>query len=385
MSGWEEHPAFVLDNGSGIVKAGFGGDEQPRSVFAAVIGVPRNAPSGASVVVGDDALAAASKGGFSLRYPVEHGIVSDWEGMERLWRKAYDELKVAPQNQAALVTEAPMNPKQNREKMASVLFEGMDVPAMHIQIQAVLSLYSGGRTDGVVLDSGDGVTHAVPIFQGHSVPCSVSRLDLAGRDLTEWMMQLLSDELERPFTTTRDRETVRDIKESVCYVAEDFDAELQAFDSGDARAKKKSFKLPDGQEVQIGRSCICCPEIFFQPSLAEKPCVSVQQLVYNSVMACPIDTRKTLLHNVLLSGGSTMFQGIENRLTKELVALTTKRAQSEVRVVAPGERKYSVWIGAAILASLTSFSAEWITRAEYNEIGPAIVHKRCDALGFTEK
>ncbi|RNE98187.1 putative actin 2 [Trypanosoma rangeli] len=383
---WGEEPAVVLDNGSGNIKCGFAWEEVPRCVFPSVVGAPtRNRSNNPRVYVGDEAL---QEKGLCYFYPIEHGIVLDWDQMERVWRHAYEQLRVPAERQAVLLTEAPLNPTANREKMAEVLFESFGVPALHVQIQAVLTLYSAGRTDGLVLDSGDGVTHLVPIFEGQTMPQSVRRLELAGRDLTEWMMELLSDELGRPFTTSTDREVVRQVKERLCYISFSLEEELAAAEAeaGDECGKKgEPFTLPDGEVIHVGRSRFCCPELLFNPALAERPYEGIPCTIMNCVNSCPIDLRRRLLGSVVLSGGNTMFKGMQQRLQSELAALANKRAAEDVRVVAANERKFSVWIGAAILASLTSFASEWVTKAEYDEQGAAILHRRCDSLTFVSR
>ncbi|RNF27318.1 putative actin 2 [Trypanosoma conorhini] len=379
---WDEEPAVVLDNGSGNMKCGFAGEEIPRCVFPSLIGVPtRGRSEKQRVYVGDEAL---QEKGLRYFYPMEHGIVSDWDQMQRVWWHAYEQLLVPPERQAVLLTEAPLNPIGNREKMAEVLFESFGVPALHVQIQAVLTLYSAGRTDGLVLDSGDGVTHLVPVFEGQTMPQSVRRLELAGRDLTEWMMELLSDELGRPFTTSADREVARRVKERLCYISFSFDEELRAAEE-EGESKGEPFTLPDGELIHVGRARFCCPEILFNPTLAEKPYDGIPCAVMNCVHSCPIDLRRRLLGSVVLSGGNTMFKGMRQRLQSELAELANKRVAEDIRVVAANERKFSVWIGAAILASLTSFASEWVTRAEYDEHGAAVLHKRCDSLTFVSK
>ena len=148
--------------------------------------------------------------------------------MEKIWHHTYyNELRVAPEEHSVMLTEAPLNPKANREKMTEIHFENFSVPAMYVQIGAVLSLYASGRTTGCVLDSGDGVSHTVPIFDGYASHEAIMRLDLAGRDLTEWMMKLLMEEEGYSFTSSAERDIVRGIKEELAYVAENYEEELK--------------------------------------------------------------------------------------------------------------------------------------------------------------
>ncbi|KAF8406832.1 hypothetical protein HHK36_005953 [Tetracentron sinense] len=373
----DETRAVVCDNGSGSVKAGFAGDDAPCVVLPSVIGRPRNKHvmmgiGQKEMYIGDEA--QARRGVIGLSYPINHGIIRDWEAMERLWEHTFKkELRVTIEEHPVLLTEAPLNPKTNRERMVEIMFEAFEISATYVAIQAVLSLYASGRTTGIVMDSGEGVTHVVPIYEGYALPHAIQRLDLAGKDLTDSLTKILTEE-GHVFTTSAEREIVRDIKEKLVYVAAvNFEKELAT--SRESSELDRQYELPDGQVITIGAGRFRCPEVLFDPNRVGKEGGGVHEIVFKSIGRCDMDIRRDMYANVVLSGGTTMIPGLADRLAKELSSLAPPAVR--VRVVAPPERKYSVWIGGSILASLSTFEQMWITKEEYMESGSSIVHMKC--------
>ena len=368
----------VIDNGSGMVKAGFAGEEAPRCVFPAIVGRPKHASAMQGVnqkseYIGEEA--NQKRGILELNYPIAAGIVESWEDMEKVWQHTfYNELRVTPTElKGVLLTEAPRNPKQNREKMTTIMFETFEVPNCYVAIQAVMSLYAAGRTTGLVVDSGDGVTHTVPVFEGFSIPHAIEKMEIAGRVITDYAQTLLIG-YGHSFTSTAEMEIVKDIKEKMCFVAQDYEAERAASEASEELSQ--AYTLPDRSTITVkGTFRMQVPELLFKPELNGKSCMSIQALSWSSIFKSDIDVRRELLKNVIMSGGSTMYEGIADRLKTELTALAP--AGSEIRIVAAPDRKYAVWKGASTLASLSTFAASWISKEEYEEHGAAIVHRKC--------
>ncbi|KAH8345085.1 hypothetical protein KR059_004301, partial [Drosophila kikkawai] len=364
--------ALVFDGGSGSCKAGFAGENSPRVVFPSITGIHCQ-----SVVVGTHKdwylgnEAQSKRGILALKYPIEHGVVTNWDDMEMIWNHTFlNELRVNPEEQPILLTEPPMNPLANREKMAQTMFETFKTPGLYVANQAVVNnLWKAtGRPTGLFIDSGDGVTYTVPIYEGCIQEFGIMRVDLAGQDLTKYLTRILT---ERGYSFTTEPETVRELKEKLCYVALDFKKEM----AKTASSLEMTITLSHGDVVTIGNERFRCPELLFQPSLLGKKDCGIDKMLYNSIMACDVTMRKDLYKNIVLCGGTTNCPGIAERLQKEVTALAP--STMEIKITTLPQRSYSVWFGGSILASQTKFQEMCVSKREYEESGPSIVHRKC--------
>jgi len=390
--GIDEEIAVIIDNGSGVCKAGLSSESLPTAVFPACVGRPRKSwqsswcrdkiPPDADIAalerelasldrevyVGDEVTERCAK--LSINYPLENGIIENFDHMERLWEYAFlDKLNVNPQRHPVLLTEPPYNPKPNREKMVEIMFEVFGVPTLNISIQGVLALLGQGRTTGLVLDSGEGVTHTIPIFDGFGLPHCINRMDIAGRELNTLLAKFIAHE-GVSLTRTVDQHQVREMKERHCYCALDPSSEF---------AERVTYRLPDNTEVSLTDERWRCPEALFKPSMVglESESPGVAGMVWDSISRCDIDIRRTLLSNVVLSGGSTMFKGFSERLAKELRQYAPTASQAGIRVVSSESQKYAVWSGAQVFASLRSMQEDqWIDREDYYEYGVQFIHDK---------
>ncbi|KAG6462127.1 alpha-centractin [Manduca sexta] len=362
----------VIDNGSGVIKAGFAGDQIPKCRFPNYIGRPKHVRVMAGALEGElfvGPRAEEHRGLLSIKYPMEHGIVTDWNDMEKVWNYIYskDQLSTFSEEHPVLLTEAPLNPRRNREKSAEVFFETFNVPALFLSMQAVLSLYATGRTTGVVLDSGDGVTHAVPIYEGFAMPHSIMRVDVAGRDVTRYLRLLLRKEGVN-LRTSAELEIVKAIKERACYLSPN------PLKEETLETERAQYTLPDGTQLEIGPARFRAPEVLFRPDLIGEECEGLHEVLMFAIQKSDMDLRKVLYQNIVLSGGSTLFRGFGDRLLAEIRRLAPK--DMKIRISAPQERLYSTWIGGSILASLDTFRKMWVSKREYDEEGHRAVHRK---------
>ncbi|KAK3603176.1 hypothetical protein CHS0354_043009 [Potamilus streckersoni] len=402
-------PAVIIDNGTGYTKMGYAGNSEPQFIIPSCIAIKESASVGDQSIrrlgkgvedldfyIGDEALTATS---YSVKWPIRHGIVEDWDLMERFMEQAiFKYLRAEPEDHYFLLTEPPLNTPENREYTAEIMFESFNVPGLYIAVQAVLALAAswtskqvGERTlTGTVIDSGDGVTHVIPVAEGYVIGSCIKHIPIAGRDITYFIQQLLR-EREVGIPPEQSLETAKAIKERYSYVCPDIAKEFAKYDQDPSKwmkqfdgvntVTKQPFTVDVGYERFLG------PEIFFHPEFSNPDFTTpISEVVDAVIQNSPIDCRRGLYKNIVLSGGSTMFKDFGRKLQRDVKRMVDQRLKIseelsggqlkpkpiDVQVVTHHMQRYAVWFGGSMLASTPEFYQVCHTKADYDEHGPSI-------------
>ncbi|ODV73326.1 actin-related protein 3 [Cyberlindnera jadinii NRRL Y-1542] len=416
-------PAVVMGIGTGLTKLGFAGNDAPSYVFPTAIATRSSgsgkpaAPAKPSFLggsstgaaqssylsskrgtedldffIGDEAIEASNTQAYSLSYPIRHGQIENWDHMERFWKNSiFKYLRCEPEDHYFLLTEPPLNAPENREHTAEIMFESFNCAGLYIAVQAVLALAASWTSSkvvdrsltGTVIDSGDGVTHVIPVAEGYVIGSAIKNIPLAGRDITIFIQSLLRDRGEAD-TSLR---TAEKIKQQFCYVCPDIVKEFNKFDREPEKFAQYIVETARSKKVvDVGYERFLAPEIFFSPEIASPDFLTPLPVVVDHVIqACPIDVRKGLYRNIVLSGGSTMFKDFGRRLQRDIKQIVNTRiTQSErlssakssgvdVEVISHRRQRNAVWFGGSLLAQTSEFQSYCHTKADYDEYGPNIV------------
>ncbi|NXS61997.1 ACTL9 protein, partial [Brachypteracias leptosomus] len=365
--------AVVIDMGTRSCRAGFSGEQTPIAEINTLVSCPTAQPTGpgedkSQAFTGEE---ASPHPDTEIIDPMKNGIINNWEAARTLWQHLFDhELRVHPEEHVLLLTEPPLSPTTHREKMVEVVFESLGSPGFFVAHQPVLSTYAHGRTSGLVVDMGYALTRVVPVHEGYSLTYATEKMDLAGSHLSWYLMTLLGD--KGHMLSNKMAHLVEDIKHKCCYVASNFKSESQL----PPASCTLEFPLPDGQTLSLSKERFQCPEVLFNPLPNwGVSYVGIHEMARRSLDRLPEEIRSTLYKNILLCGGSSLFEGLERRFRSEL--LQGLPPSTKVEVAAEPLRRFSAWTGGSILASLKNFQTWWIRRDEYAEEGPRIVHQRC--------
>jgi actin-related protein 2 len=368
---------------SQYVKAGFAGENFPRHVFPSMVGRPVLRAEEEllgdvelkDVMVGQEA--SDMRRALEVSYPVENGIIRNWDDMELIWNHTFrDLLGVDPAGKKLMLTEPPMNPTTNKKRMISTMFEKYNLGGVQVWWQALLTLYGQGMDTGLVVDSGDGVTHVVAVYDNVVIPHLTRRLDVAGRHLTRYLIKLL---LLRGYAFNRsaDFQTVQEIKEKLCYVACETEVERRL--AAETTVLVEKYTLPDDTEITIGPERFEASEALFSPKLIDVESAGLSDMVFDLIQAADMDLRPSFYKSIVLSGGTTMFPGLPSRLEfdlkrrylNEIVGGDEKRLKKMgITVIDPPRRKHLVFSGASYIAHIMrDRDSFWITKAEFEEHG----------------
>ncbi|GMI24116.1 hypothetical protein TrCOL_g9594 [Triparma columacea] len=405
-------PPAVIDNGTGYTKMGYAGNVEPQYIIPTTISLPSSKGTSSFVdskrggvedldfYIGTDCAKHTST--HAINYPIRHGLIENWDNMERLWQRCiFDSLRCDPQEHYMLLTEPPLNTPENREYTAEIMFETFNVPGLYIAVQAVLALAASWtkksvaeRTlTGTVIDSGDGVTHVIPVADGYVIGSCIKHIPLAGRDITNFVQQIQRERKE-PIPAEDSLETARRTKEMHSYVCPDLVKEFAKYDSNPQKYIRKYEGIKKGTgrtwTSEVGYERFLGPEIFFNPEIFSSDFLTpLPEVVDEAILKCPIDTRRGLYNNIVLSGGSTMFKDFGRRLNRDIKKRVDGRMQAnlerlgalgrtanaqpiDVNVVSHHMQRYAVWFGGSMLASTPEFYRVCHTKAQYDEEGPRI-------------
>ena len=352
---------IVLDNGSSMCKVGFAGDCAPSKVFP----IAASREKSTHILCDQNGTHLTNS---SLKYPIESGTITSWDDMEKIWHHVfYEELCIDPSDHPLLISDHHSEfsiAKTQREKTMQVMFETFSVPSFYVDSSTRLALYGSGRVTGVTMDCGDGVTDICCVYGGNEVSSSIRPLCIGGRDIGMYLERQLNN-----IPSNSKKEIIRDIKEKLGYVALDFDMEMKK------AMETRDYTLPEGKTINIERERFLCTELLFNPRQNGFGFDGIHQVLFDSIMNCESPIRNDMFANIVVCGGSSMFCGFPERVEKEVTCLAQK--DLKIKVFAVPERRYIVWIGGSILASLPSFPQLVVTRQDYNEAGVGIVHRKC--------
>ncbi len=370
-----KYSTVVIDVGSGLVKAGFGGEDGPRSIFNSIVGTPKEVGLMVGMelkerYVGDDAISKYEIMNFS--YPIQRGEVTDWDKFENLIHYLlYSEMKVVPEEVSILITESPRTSRENREKLTEILFETFNVKRLHIANSSMLGLFSYGKTSGLIVDSGFNITSTVPVYEGYPLSHASIRINIGGEDLSKNLLSMIQNNLDETYIDTKGRILADDIKEKLGYLL------LNPDDVDDV--KDVTYELPDGKKIALSKELYKANEILFSPNEEnekEKGLLSIKSMVIDSINKCDNEIKNDIKENICLTGGTTLLKNFPEKLKNEL---SESSEGANFNLSAEQERLFSTWIGGSIVSSLDNFQFMWVNKKEYTDNGKnlLVIDSKC--------
>jgi actin len=361
------YQTIILDIGQFSSKTGFGGEDQPTNIFFTLVGEPKyqqvdltfQEQGGTELFVGNEI--SDAMGLYKISHPIRKGRIQDWNYFEKIIEYIFYNLRVDPVVANVLYAVHPLCPKEEKRKLFEIFIEKYNCYSFYPVLDSMLTLYSGGFQTGLIVEIGDSSTRLVPVYEGFQLAHAIKVIDLGGSTITDFMEHKLK---EKGFTADSSvkKYLTRVIKEKACFTSLDLKEDLNR-----VKEYSKSFSLPDGEIMVVDELRFMVPELLFDPTLFNLEIPPLHEAIIECIEECDVDVRPKLLNNIFLSGGSSMFPNLKSRIYQELELLLAKKKKKEqmIRIIAPKERMFSVWIGGSILAMIPEFSDNWITRDKY--------------------
>ena len=363
---------IIIDIGTSSIKAGLSGQEKPSLIFPNYFGEMKYSKSVGSWkdddkkhIIGND----CNKyfGVVKLKYPLSHGIFNNSEDISSIFEYIYSNLDMSIteiKEHPVLIAEPLLNPQENRRNIAKVLFDTYKIEQIFFASQPILSLFSTSSTSGAVLESGDGVTQSCIIYEGYTIPGSYKRINLGGKEVTEYLQYLLNKK-GHELRNSDGFQITKKIKEELCEICSP---------ENENKLEPKNYTLPDDSILEIGDERRLAPEILFNPLIREYEYPGIQEILAESINKTNVDLKLQLYGSILLSGGNTNIKGMKERIYKEIKKLAPKKAR--IRLHTPSNPENCCWIGGNIISSLEISKEMWISVKEYMEKGENILHTR---------
>ena len=372
-----EISTVVIDNGSCFTRAGLSGNESPSVVIPTIIGhtnVPKiegDMFASKDIYVGSDVF-SSDMPNLDVLYPIRDRSVEDYGEIEKIWDYVFSNgLSVDTKDHPVIITEGPLTSDDKREKSIEIMMEKFSCPAYYSALPELLSLFNAGQTTGIVVDSGYTITDVIPIFECFPMTNVFQRIPIGGSHINFYLKRLLMQSgIE--LSEIQEQQTLNDIKEKLCYVPFDLEEEQHKYEH--VNEIERTYKMPYGNKVHIGAQRFRCAEPIFDPRLIQVQSDGIVKTLYDTIHKCG-DLKQEMFQNIVLSGGNAQFPGLDKRIKKDLEKLTTNNPKLNVRSGKNNDN--AAWRGGSVLASQISFSLMWITKEEYQEVGPHVVTFKC--------
>lgn len=363
---------IVIDHGSYCIKSGFNGENAPRSIVPSIVGKLKNDYLNFYYdkdisYIGEEINFNASN--LNFKYPLENPAFMDTDLMEEIWNYIFnDELKVSPEAHNVMIVESSFSNNKVREKVAEIMFEKFNIFNLHMEPQSALALWSTAKTSGIIVESDHLTTQVMPVYDKHILTKSLKYNEIAGKAITSQFEHEIIRKLPKNCRLNNIFYTASKIKEKYAeFLIDTKDKNMEIEDL--------TYTLPDGNVLKIGKERYEIPEMIFSPQNFNIDSPPLHLMILKALMDSDIHIRKDLVSNIILSGGNTMIKGYAEALKINLEKVLGKEYEDCVKIICPKDRKYSVWMGASVVCSVGNFQHIWMTKNEFEEIGPSVFHK----------